>query len=109
MTHWFEVPEVLAIVEELLGVAVRAGRTDFDAVAAANAVFTFVLMRVELEAAIAASGALHRRLGRAPATRPLLTAYARFYETAQLDQHFDFGLETLLRGLGLTPAGGSTR
>jgi AcrR family transcriptional regulator len=102
MTHWFEVAEVLAIVEDLLGVAARAGRTGFEAVAAANAVFTFVLMRVDLEAAITAGGALHRRLGRAPASRPLLTAYARFYETAQLDQHFDFGLETLLRGLGLT-------
>ena len=33
MTHWFEVPEVLAIVEDLLGVAARAGRTGFEAVA----------------------------------------------------------------------------
>ena len=74
--------------------------------AAANAVFTFVLMRVELEAAITSGGALRRRLGRAPTTRPLLTAYAPFYETAQLDQHFDFGLETLLSGLGLTSISG---
>jgi AcrR family transcriptional regulator len=103
MTHWFEVPEVLVIVEELLAVAVRAGRVGFEAVAAANAVFTFVLMRVELEAAITSSGALHRHLGRAPASRPLLTAYARFYETAQLDQHFDFGLETLLSGMRFAP------
>jgi AcrR family transcriptional regulator len=102
MTHWFEVPEVLAIVEDLLAVAVRSGRTGFDAVAAANAVFTFVLMRVDLEAAITTSGAVHRRLARAPASRPLLTAHARFYEIAQLDQHFDFGLETVLTGLGLT-------
>jgi AcrR family transcriptional regulator len=102
MTHWFEVLEVLAIVEDLLAVAVRAGRSGFEAVAAANSVFTFVLMRVELEAAITSSGALHRRLGRAPASRPLLTAHARFYETAQLDQHFEFGLDALLAGIGLT-------
>jgi AcrR family transcriptional regulator len=103
MTHWFEVPEVLVIVEDLLAVALRAGRAGFEAVAAANAVFTFVLMRVELEAAITSSGAVHRHLGRAPASRPLLTEYAHFYETAQLDQHFDFGLETLLSGMGFAP------
>jgi AcrR family transcriptional regulator len=103
MTHWFEVPETLVIVEELLAVAVRAGRAGFEAVAAANAVFTFVLMRVELEAAINSSGAVHRHVGRAPASRPLLTAYAHFYETAQLDQHFDFGLETLLSGMSFVP------
>lgn len=102
MVQWFAVPEALDIVEGLLRAAERGGRHGFAAVAVANAVFTFVLMRVELEGAIRSSGVVHRRVARAPVSRPLLTAHASYYEVAQLDAHFSFGLDALLRGLDAT-------
>jgi AcrR family transcriptional regulator len=101
LTHWFEIPAALDWVEALLSAAESHGWRGFDAVAAVNALFTFVLMRVEAEEAIRGAGAVRRRLAidRDSARWRRLKANAREYEVARFDLHFDYGLDALLRGL----------
>jgi AcrR family transcriptional regulator len=100
LLRWFELPSVLDMVEALLEVFHRVGREGFDLVAAANSLFAYVLSRGELEEAVRTSG-LRRALpwhnGDTP--RPLLNSLRDEYEVARLDEHFDFGLDLLLRGL----------
>ncbi len=103
LLHWFELPDALERIEQLLAVAEEAGLRGFEAVAAANAVFTFVLMRVQLEEALRGAGALRRTLSglkKARTRLPRLEAHAREYQTAKIDAHFDYGLELILEGLG---------
>lgn len=97
---WFEVPALLDVVEDLLEVFRRIGRDGFELVAAANSLFSYVLSRGELEEAVRAAG-VNRALpwDDVGASRPLLKAQRGEYEVARLDEHFDFGLELLLRGL----------
>jgi AcrR family transcriptional regulator len=98
LLHWFELPRTLQVVESLLSAAEDLGLSDFPAVAAGNAVFTYVLMRVELEEALRAGNVLQRRL---PALRglPRLARNAAEYRVARVDAHFEFGLTLLLDGL----------
>jgi AcrR family transcriptional regulator len=49
LLHWFELPRALEAVESLLAASEDLGLSGFESVAAANAVFTYVLMRVQLE------------------------------------------------------------
>jgi AcrR family transcriptional regulator len=98
LRHWSEQPRLLDIVEQLLGITAEAG---LDAVAAANAVFAYVLMRVQAEEALRAGG-LTRQLKalRNGAERlPRLWANAEEYSTARLDEHFSYGLDALVGGL----------
>jgi hypothetical protein len=107
LIRWFELPSLLDMVEALLEVFSRVGLEGFDLVAAANSLFSYVLSRGELEEAVRARGvrrALPWENGDAP--RPLLNSLRGEYEVARLDEHFDFGLELLLRGL-LGHAGGA--
>jgi AcrR family transcriptional regulator len=99
LLHWFELPRALEAVESLLAAAEDLGLRGFEAVAAANAVFTFVLMRVELEEALRAGNVMNRKL---PALRglPRLSKNAAEYRVARIDAHFDYGLDLLLKGLG---------
>ena len=99
--HWFEVPALLITVEQLLEVAEAGGFTGRDMVAAANLVFTYVLTRVELEESIRQAGTLRRRVGvvRRSADVARLRANLAEYRVARTDQHFTYGLETLLAGL----------
>ena len=60
LVHWFESPAALDVVESLLRVGADAGLVDFACVAAENAVFTYVLMRVEAETSVRAARALSR-------------------------------------------------
>lgn len=101
LTHWFELAPALDWVEALLSAAEAHGLRGFDAVAAVNALFTFVLMRVEAERSIRCAGAAQRRLsiGSDPVRWRRLRAHAREYEIARFDLHFEYGLETLLSGI----------
>ena len=100
LLRWFELPPLLDVVEALLTVVAHAGLDGFELVAAANSVFSYVLARGELEEAVRAFG-VHRALPWADddAPRPLLRSLRVEYEVARLDEHFDFGLQLLLRGL----------
>jgi AcrR family transcriptional regulator len=106
LIRWFELPALLDMVEGLLEVFHRVGLEGFELVAAANSLFAYVLSRGELEEAVRASG-VRRALpwDNGDASRPLLNSLRDEYEVARLDEHFDFGLELLVRGL-LGHAGG---
>jgi AcrR family transcriptional regulator len=101
LTQWFSLPSALDWIEGLLAAAERGGMTGGEGVAAANAVFTFVLMRVEAEESIRAAGTVQRKLpsGRAGARWPRIRANAAEYEVARFDRHFSYGLEALLLGI----------
>jgi AcrR family transcriptional regulator len=98
LLHWFELRRALEVVESLLRGVALLGFEGFDAVAAANVVFTYVLMRVELEESLRKANVLRRKL---PALRglPLLAKNAAEYRVARVDAHFQFGLDLLLEGL----------
>jgi hypothetical protein len=108
LVTWFELPAGLELTESLLAVAEDAGRTGFEAVATANAVLTFVLMRVQLEESIRAASVSTRHLAlprTAGPALPRLRANIDQYTTARSDDHFTWGLDHLLRGiLGRAPA-----
>jgi AcrR family transcriptional regulator len=101
LTSWFRLERVLDWLEGLLVAAERSGMKGARGVAAANAVFTFVLMRVQMEESIRAAGVIRRKLpgGKKAARWPLLHQNAAEYEVAQLDRHFSYGLQVLLAGI----------
>jgi AcrR family transcriptional regulator len=102
LTRWFELPAMLAQVEALLRGSVQRGLRDFEAVAAANALLMYVLMRVEAETAVLQAGVRRRTLPevrRHPQAFPLLHEHVAHYEIARFDDHFSYGLETLLTGI----------
>lgn len=109
LIRWFELPPLLDIVEALLRVFNQVGLEGFELVAAANSLFSYVVSRGELEEAVRASG-VRRSLSweEGETQRPLLNSLREEYEVARLDEHFDFGLELLLRGL-LGHASGAVR
>jgi AcrR family transcriptional regulator len=100
LIRWFELPPVLDMVETLLEVFKLVGLEGFELVAAANSLFSYVLVRAELEEAIRASG-VRRSLpwDQDAAPRPLLNSLRDEYAVARLDEHFNFGLQLLLDGL----------
>lgn len=100
LVRWFELPALLDVVEALLEVFNRECLEGFELVAAANSLFAYVLARAELEEAVRASG-VRRSLpwNQHDAGRPLLDSLRDEYAIARLDEHFDFGLRLLLRGL----------
>ncbi len=102
LTRWFQLPAMLAQVEALLRASLERGLRGFEAVAAANALLMYVLMRVEAETAVLHAGVRTRALSevrRRPRAYPLLHARLAHYEIARLDDHFEYGLETLLKGI----------
>jgi AcrR family transcriptional regulator len=110
LTHWFRLSRVLDWIEGLLAAAERGSMTGPFAVASVNAVFTYVLMRVEAEEAVRAAGVIRRQLpggAKSEARWPHLKANAREYEVARLDRHFAFGLDTLLLGIDRRTHGGA--
>ena len=102
LTHWFELPRVLDWIEGLLAAAERDGIRGRDGVGAVNSVFTYVLMRAELEEAVRQAKVVHRKLprGRKHADRwSRIRANASEYEVAHFDVYFEFGLDALLAGI----------
>jgi AcrR family transcriptional regulator len=99
LVHWFELPAILVTVDGLLGVAVDLGLGEFEAVAAANAVFTFVLMRVMAEQAVRDAKEVRRSLALPRSGVPHLREHRRFYEVAQFDAHFTYGLDLIIDGI----------
>jgi len=105
LLHWFESSEALDAVESLLAVGSDAGLVDFACVAAANAVFMYVLMRVEAESSVRAARVVKRTLrpvAQDPGRYPLARRYAAQFTTARLDDHFHYGLDALLAGVAAT-------
>ncbi len=101
LQHWTELPQTLRAVESLGSMFKDAGPPGTDAVAAANTVFTYVLMRVQAEEAVSAGGAT-RALGELKKRRdelPFLWAHRSEYSAARMDDHFTYGLELILAGL----------
>ncbi len=107
LLRWFELPPLLDVLEALLELFAEIGYGGFELVAAANSVFTWVLARGELEEAVRSSG-VHRSLQWTGVTRPVLMSNRHEYEVARLDEHFEYGLTLLLRGL-LVPPGNRAR
>ena len=102
LLHWFELPAMLGIVEGLLELAHRFGFEEFEQVGVANAVFSFVLARVDLEESLRTGDVLERELdsiARASERLPRLTTHLSEYERARVDEHFRFGLELMLDGI----------
>lgn len=101
LVTWFEVPPVLVAVDRLLAVAYASGLRDFEAVAAVNAVFTYVLMRAQAEQAVREADAVQRSLDLAVGEGTLthLPRLAQHYTTARFDLHFEYGLRVLLNGI----------
>jgi hypothetical protein len=102
LTHWFRMPRVLDWLESLLAAAERSGTVGLPAVAAVNAVFTYVLMRAEAEESIRQAKVVERRLprgARSDARWPRLKANAPEYQVAKLDVHFAYGLDVILLGI----------
>ena len=81
----------------------RVGRAcGFEQVGVANAVFSFVLARVDLEESLRTGDVLERELdsiARAGERLPRLTTQRSEYERARVDEHFRFGLELMLDGI----------
>jgi hypothetical protein len=103
LLHWFESPTAIDIVESLLEVAAAADLDGFAQVAAANAVFMYVLMRVEAETSVRSARVVTRTLRpvtRDPARYPLAHRNVAEFNTARLDDHFAYGLDLLLAGIG---------
>jgi hypothetical protein len=95
LTQWTEIAPALAIVEQLLSVAIAARLP--DPVAASNAVFAYVLMRDEAERAVRERGVV-RRLAKLDEF-PALRKHRHEYAVARVDEHFAFGLDALLAGI----------
>jgi AcrR family transcriptional regulator len=97
LLHWTELPPVLGVVEQLLAAAPATPAP--DAVAASNAVFTYVLLRADAEQAFVRGNHLHRSLEHLGDELPLLRRHADEYAVARLDEHFAYGLDALLAGV----------
>ncbi|MEL6894094.1 MAG: TetR/AcrR family transcriptional regulator C-terminal domain-containing protein [Actinomycetota bacterium] len=99
LVGWFEIEAVLRRIDGLLALMRRHGLEGFEAVAVTNAVFTYVLMRAEAERQVRSAGAVTRRLNLSAEDLPHLASLVEFYEVAEFDAHFEFGLESLLAGM----------
>lgn len=107
LLEWIHLPRVLIVLDRLASMLEHDGPADGDPVAAANAVLTHVLMRAQAEEAVVASG-IDRDLSTLRAMRsevPFIWAHREEYRRARLDEHFTYGLDALLHGLGAARRG----
>jgi AcrR family transcriptional regulator len=101
LLDWTRLPKLLRSVERLSTMLADVAPTGTDVVAAANAVFTYVLARSEAEEAVR-EGGLERELAVLAAMAdevPFLWANRHELAVARVDEHFAFGLDALLAGL----------
>jgi AcrR family transcriptional regulator len=102
LLHWTGIPRCLVVVDGL----VAAMPPEVDAVAAANLVFTYVLVRAQAEEELRRAGGVSRDLAVLRSMRaqvPFLWANRRRYQRARLDEHFTYGLDAILRGIDARP------
>lgn len=102
LLRWIHLPPVLVALDSLVATLDRDGPPGCDAVAGANAIFTHVLMRAQSEESVRADG-VQRDLSTLRSHRahlPNLWAHRDEYQHARLDEHFAYGLDALLAGLG---------
>jgi AcrR family transcriptional regulator len=106
LRHWTELPSVLAAVDSMGSMFEGAGPEGTDAVAAANTVFSYVLMRAQAEETLGSEGrsrtlvALREHRDKLP----FLWEHRDEYSVARMDEHFRYGLDVILAGLASTPA-----
>lgn len=101
LLNWLDLPAALRAVESLGALFAEHGPPRVDAVAASNAVFTYVLMRAAAEEAVRGAG-VHRSLTKVRRLRrdlPFLWEHREEYAEARLDRHFEYGLAAILRGV----------
>jgi AcrR family transcriptional regulator len=101
LLNWLDLPAALRAVDSLGTLFAEHGPPRVDAVAASNAVFTFVLMRSAAEEAVRGAG-VHRSLVEMRRHRrdvPFLWEHRAEYAEARLDRHFEYGLAAILRGV----------
>jgi AcrR family transcriptional regulator len=101
LLHWVELPGVLRSLDHLGAALATLGPAGIDAVAASNALFTYVLMRVQAEEVVRFGG-LERdlaTLGDLAVDVPFLWSHRHEYAVARLDEHFEYGLDALLSGI----------
>jgi AcrR family transcriptional regulator len=104
LLEWIHLPRVLKALDGLVATLERDGPREIDAVAGANSILMHVLMRAQAETIVRASG-LRRDLATLRVLRaevPCLWAHRDEYRWARLDEHFTYGLDALLAGLGST-------
>lgn len=104
LLHWIDLPAVLASLESLVGTMERDAPIGVDAVAGANALLTYVLMRAQAEERVRGQGQ-ERDLSTLRSRReelPHLWKHRQEYQRARLDEHFAYGLDALLAGIATT-------
>lgn len=104
LLHWIDLPAVLASLESLVGTMERDAPIGVDAVAGANALLTYVLMRAQAEERVRDQGP-KRDLSVLRSRRedlPYLWKHRDQYRRARLDEHFAYGLDALLAGIVTT-------
>jgi hypothetical protein len=101
LREWLDLEAALRAVESLVALFADHGPKGADAVAAANAVFTYVLMRAQAEEAVRIHGARRNlaELRRRRDELPRMWQHRQEYAEARIDRHFAFGLDAILRGL----------
>jgi hypothetical protein len=104
LTVWFDLPSVLIMTDDLLGLVIGAGLKDLEAVAAVNAVFVYVLMRAQAQNVVRGARVTKRTLALASTGRPLthLRPLASYYSSADFETHFAYGLRALVTGIQAT-------
>lgn len=96
---WTELPGWLDVFEGLLGMCSRDGTDGADDVATANAVFAYVLARVQLAETASQRKRRLRHLRQDPGRYPLMAANMSEFAACEIDRHFSIGLDALLVGL----------
>lgn len=101
LNSWTQLSAAVVMINELATMLGTDGPAGLDAVASSNAVFTYVLARVQGEEAVGEHGlvrdlSLWNELG---ADAAFLNAHRAEYEVARVDEHFLYGLDALLAGL----------
>jgi AcrR family transcriptional regulator len=101
LLDWTRHPRLLVAIDRLTAMLDAEGPHGVDAVAAANAVFTYVLARAQAEETVRAGGVERPLdvLDRMADEVPFLAARRHELAVARVDEHFAYGLDALLAGL----------
>jgi AcrR family transcriptional regulator len=103
LLDWTRHPRLLVVIDRLATMLAADGPVGVDAVAGANAVFTFVLARAQAEETVRVGG-IERDLAVLDALAgdvPFLSANRHELAVARVDEHFAYGLDALLAGLAV--------
>jgi TetR/AcrR family tetracycline transcriptional repressor len=104
LTSWVHLPRVVVMIDGLATMLEAEGPAGVDAVAASNALFTYVLARVQAEEAVGEQGLARDLAGweQLSEDAPFMVSHRLEYEVAQVEEHFAYGLDALIAGLAAT-------